>query len=78
MEPDEPYALHTYGFIYLQQKDYPQAIEYFTKALSFDDQLKDAYEDRAKAYRAIGKIEKAEADEAKAAELEAEDKKNNP
>lgn len=77
LEPDEPNALHTYGFIYLQQKDYPQAIEYFTKALSFDDKLKDAYEDRARAYRSIGETALAEVDEAKAAELEAEKKKNN-
>lgn len=78
LKPDEPNALHTYGFIYLQQKDYHKAIEYFTKALSFDDELKDAYEDRAKAYRANGETALAEADEAKAAELEAEKKKNNP
>ena len=78
LKPDEPNALHTYGFIYLQQQLYKEAIEYFSKALSFDDSMNDAYEDRAKAYRAIGEIEKAEADKAKAAELEAEKKKNNP
>lgn len=77
LKTDYPPALHTYGFIYLQQENYPQAIEYFTKALSFDDKLKDAYEDRARAYRAIGETALAEADEAKAAELEAEEKKNN-
>lgn len=79
LNPDEPNALHTYGFIHLQQKHYEEAIEYFNKALSFDNELKDAYEDRAKAYRAIDETALAEADEAKAAELEAkQNKKGNP
>ena len=79
LNPDEPNALHTYGFIHLQQKHYEEAIDYFSKALSFDNELKDAYEDRAKAYRALEKFDLAEADEAKAAELEAkQNKKDNP
>ena len=79
LNPDEPTALHTYGFIHLQQKHFNEAIDYFSKALSFDNELKDAYEDRAKAYRAIGETALAEADEAKAAELEAkQNKKGNP
>ncbi len=70
LKPDDPYYLHTFGFIYLQQENWDKAIAYFTKALSFDDKLKEAYEDRSRAYRAIGEIEKAEADEAKARELD--------
>ena len=69
MEPNEPNALHTYGFIYLQQKDWEHAIEYFNKALFIDPELKDAYEDRAKAYRALGETALAKADEAKVEEL---------
>ena len=76
LNPDEPNALHTYGFIHLQQKHFNEAIDYFSKALSFDNELKDAYEDRTKAYRAIGETALAEADEAKVAELEAAEKGN--
>ena len=65
-----------YGFIHLQQKHFNEAIEYLSKALSFDNELKEAYEDRAKAYRALEKFDLAEADEAKAAVLEAAQKGN--
>lgn len=71
LAPDDPYSIHTYGYIYLKQEDYVHAIEYFDKALACDPKLLDAYQDRAIAYRALGKDDLAEADEAKAAELKA-------
>ena len=86
LRPDDPYALHTYGFIYLQQEDWSKTIEYFNRSIEYlnkqhapNNKLKIAYEDRAKAYRALEKFDLAEADEAKAAELEAkQNKKGNP
>ena len=85
LSPDDPYALHTYGFIYLQQEDWSKAIEYFNRSIEYlnkqhasSNKLKIAYKDRAKAYRALEKFDLAEADEAKAAELEATEKKGNP
>jgi len=84
LQPIYPECYHTLASIYLDLQQYQTAVDYFTTAIKQfiethgnKDNLATTYRDRAKAYRAIGETALAEADEAKAAELEAEEKKNN-
>lgn len=77
LSPDSAAALHTYGYALMQQEQYSSAIEFFGKAIASEPCICEIYMDRAQAYRALGETALAEADEAKVAMLEAEEKKNN-
>lgn len=72
LAPEHPAILHSLGFAYMKRGeagDRERALELFHKAISIDPSLPDAYEDRAKLYREMGKLELAEQDEAQAREL---------
>lgn len=86
LNPNYPEFHHTLASVYLALEQDQNAVDSFTKAIEqFIETNRSAknlittYRDRAKAYRAIGETALAEADEAKAAELEAkQNKKGNP
>ena len=81
LAPDEPNALHSLGFTYMkrgEEGDREKALELFTKVISLDASLVDAYEDRAKIYREMGEIALAEQDEARAEELKQKQKAKIP
>ena len=66
------YSLHSLGFTYMKRGeagDRERALELFTKAISIDPTLREAYVDRAKLYREMGEIKLAKQDEAKVKEL---------
>ena len=50
-------------------KQYPAAVEDFTKAIELNPTWADAFANRAEAYRALGQEDNAEADEERAKEL---------
>jgi tetratricopeptide (TPR) repeat protein len=57
------------GTAYFMKKEYDRAIVDYTEALALEPRLAPVYADRARAYRAIGDIEKAIGDEQSAREL---------
>lgn len=57
------------GAVRNAKKDYIAAVTDFSKAIEINPRLIDAYKSRAIAYRALGKIDLADANEKKAAEL---------
>ena len=83
LSPNYPEFHHTLASVYLALEQDQNAVDSFTKAIEqFIETNRSAknlittYRDRAKAYRALEKFDLAEADEAKAAELEAAEKGN--
>ncbi|GIX02821.1 MAG: hypothetical protein KatS3mg112_1758 [Thermogutta sp.] len=61
---------HLRGLLYLQRNEPKKALEYLNQALNDDSQLAIAYWDRAKAWEALGKRERAEQDRAKALSID--------
>jgi Tfp pilus assembly protein PilF len=57
------------GTAFFTKKEYDRAIADYTAALGLEPRLAPVYEDRARAYRAIGDVEKAIRDEQRAREL---------
>jgi tetratricopeptide (TPR) repeat protein len=57
------------GSAFAVKRDFPRAIADFAEALRLDPRLAPVYEKRARAYRAMGEIEKAVSDERKAQEM---------
>jgi tetratricopeptide (TPR) repeat protein len=57
------------GTAFFMKKEYDRAIADYTEALGLEPRLARLYEDRARAYRAKGDIEKAICDEQRAGEL---------
>ncbi len=70
-DPNNADAYYARGFAQLSQGDAAiMAIEDFTKAIELKPQYARAYLMRGRAYEALGEMEKAKADRAKALELE--------
>ena len=61
---------HLRGLLYLQRNEPKKALEYLNQALTDDSQLAVAYWDRAKAWEALGKRERAEQDREKALSID--------
>lgn len=51
------------GMIYSEMGEFEKAVNDFTKSLELNSKAKDTYQERAKAYRKLGKITEAESDE---------------
>ena len=62
LDPDNGYAYDSLGELLLETGKYDEAIENFTRAIELGCNEIETYEKRAKAYEAVGEIEKAEAD----------------
>ena len=58
------------GNVYAAQEQWENALKELSAAIKLNDEYSEAYKDRAKVYRALGREELAAADEAKAKELE--------
>jgi len=71
IRPDLPVALNGRGEILLRRRDYPEAIRNFDAAIGIRSKFAPAYENRAKAKRALGDRAGAQADFRKAEELKA-------
>ena len=69
LKPDMHEARYHCGQIWFEKGNMEQAVSYFTQAITLNPKYKRAYTARAKAYRQMGQIEKAEADEQKAKTL---------
>ncbi|MBQ7231084.1 MAG: tetratricopeptide repeat protein [Oscillospiraceae bacterium] len=85
MNPMFPECHHTLASVYYELGQYQDSISCFTTAIEQfiemrpnSKELITTYKDRAKAHRALEKFDLAEADEAKAAELEAKENKDTP
>ena len=70
LKPDYAEAYDSCGFVNEKQKKYKEAIENYTVAIKLKEDTSFFYRHRAEAYRFIGEILLAEADEKKAEELE--------
>jgi tetratricopeptide (TPR) repeat protein len=64
-----PDALASRGDAFAMKKDFDQAIADFSEALRLEPRLAPVYEKRARAYRAVGDLKKAAADESQAEKL---------
>lgn len=62
LDPDGGYIYDSLGELLLETGKYDEAIEDFTRAIELGCNEIETYEKRAKAYEAVGEIEKAEAD----------------
>jgi len=71
IRPDLPVALNGRGEILLRRRDYPEAIRNFDAAIGIRSKFAPAYENRAKAKRALGDRAGVQADFRKAEELKA-------
>lgn len=69
LDPESAMANFTWGIMYTVAKEYKRAMPYLNKAIELDPEFQEAYQFRAEAYRGLGKISEAEADEAMAAKL---------
>jgi tetratricopeptide (TPR) repeat protein len=69
LDPTLPDAYNNRGEVYLEQKQYSQAIDNYTQAIELDPTLPDAYQGRSKAYTALGDTERAAEDEKRYREL---------
>jgi len=78
LNPNDAIAYNNRGVSYHNLENYKQAIDDFDQAIKLNSNYILAYRNRAKAHRALGNTDLAEADEAKADELEAAGKKDEP
>ena len=69
LDPQFAYAHYNQGNIYLQLKQYDQAIESYSHAIETNPQLPDSYYNRAIAYIQTNQKEKALADFSRAGEM---------
>jgi serine/threonine protein kinase/Tfp pilus assembly protein PilF len=73
IKPDLAAALNGRGAIFLRRRNYAQAMRSFDSAIGSNPKFAPAYQNRAKAKRALGDTAGAEADLRKASELKASD-----
>lgn len=69
LNPDAARPYRHCGTAWKGQGDLEKALQFYTKAIELNPQYKEAYLDRAKVYRHLGKEEQASSDEAAAAKL---------
>ena len=74
IDPDSAEAYDSRGFVYGKTEKYEEAIEDLNKAIQLKGDDSEMYRHRAEVYRATGQTALAEADEAKAEELERQGK----
>ncbi len=70
LDADYVYAYTGLGNCYYMKQQYKEAEDNYTKAIELDKDYKLAYKNRAMAYRKLGKVEEALADENRVKELE--------
>jgi tetratricopeptide (TPR) repeat protein len=70
LSPRDPVTLNAKGEAYRQVDDYPRAIEEFDAAIEGDPELALAYWRRAEAREALGDLDAAKSDRARAVELD--------
>lgn len=70
LTPDDAMTLYNRGSIYLNKKNYNEAITDFTESLHLVSQYANTYNNRGMAYEAIGNFDKAMADYEEAIALE--------
>jgi tetratricopeptide (TPR) repeat protein len=69
LNPRRPLALANLGWACIEARDFRQAIDYLSRAISIEPTFGKAYENRARAYFEMGSVTQARADLAKAREL---------
>ena len=71
-DAEDAEAFYLRGRVYAAQKKWPESIADFTEAVRLDDDYSEAFTQRAAAYDATGKPNKAKADRDRAKKIEAE------